>query len=273
MQRGIPVELKSYYNLRMYVNYKFYASQVPFGAQGMGEFKPVEKGVFERASFWPLLQRSLEKEKRYIDIGCGSGGWVMYLTDQGYTIEGLDANAALVERLKQHRSDITWRTGNVLKLPLEDNSYDGVLALGVLEYTQDEVHTALSELHRIIRPNGLIIVQVPLANHLRQLFYLPLKTAHYLLQTLRGQKPMFLHYFFTRSEITEAVQKAGFDIERVQPHDWTLPGHHAGLWIDWPILRGGDKRKLNWLGRRVESVCNAVSPWIASTGVVVAARK
>lgn len=49
---------------------------------------------------------------------------------------------------------------DILKLPFEDNSFDVVLCNHVLEHIEDD-HKAMSELYRILKPNGFGIFQVP----------------------------------------------------------------------------------------------------------------
>jgi hypothetical protein len=43
--------------------------------------------------------------------------------------------------------------------------------------------------------------------------------------------------------------------------------------VDYPFLRGNEPYKLNILGKLIKKVANAISPWIASTGMVVVAKK
>ena len=45
--------------------------------------------------------------------------------------------------------------GGIEEMPLCDNSFDIVLAMGVLEYT--EVPAALQEIHRVLRPDGRVL--------------------------------------------------------------------------------------------------------------------
>ena len=73
-------------------------------------------------------------------------------------IEGVDANY----------SSAGVRRGSVTALPYEDASVDRALCLDVLEHlTFDEQPRALSELHRVLKPGGLLLVSVPNLAHLQ----------------------------------------------------------------------------------------------------------
>ena len=53
-------------------------------------------------------------------------------------------------------------------IPLPSNTVDEVIAIDVLEHLQDVV-AAMDEIHRVLVPNGLAVIQVPLAgtyNHI-----------------------------------------------------------------------------------------------------------
>ena len=47
-------------------------------------------------------------------------------------------------------------------IPIPSNAIDEVLAIDVLEHLQDFVH-AMDEIHRVLVPGGLAVIQVPLA--------------------------------------------------------------------------------------------------------------
>ena len=50
---------------------------------------------------------------------------------------------------------------DVQNIPIEDNTYDTIFCNHVLEHV-DSDHQAMVELHRILKPGGLAIMQVPL---------------------------------------------------------------------------------------------------------------
>ena len=50
--------------------------------------------------------------------------------------------------------------GDITDLPFADDSYDLIVCLHVLEHVQDD-RKAISELHRVLRPGGKAVIQVP----------------------------------------------------------------------------------------------------------------
>lgn len=230
-------------------------------------------GEYARQGFWPLLLRQLNQTGRYLDAGCGIGGWIIFLKEQGYAVEGCDVAARTIRALTEYDPELRVKVGSLTALPYPDQSFDGVLAIGSLEYVEKAVPRALTELARVTRPGGFVFLEVRLANWLRRCFYLPLKRLERVIKVAQGRTPVFSHYLFSRRTLTAELAAAGLGVVAVQPHE--LPGvdSHYGLYTDWPLLRGREPYRLNIVGRVIRVVCDAISPWMASTGMVVVVRK
>lgn len=228
---------------------------------------------FREQEFWPLLEEQLTTEGVYLDAGCGLGGWIVFLTESGYRVKGIDRAARTVRALTEYNPDLEVKVATLTRVPYADTSFDGVLAVGALEYAEAFVPQALIELRRVLKPGGFLFVEVPQANLLRRIIYIPLKRLQKVMFRLMGKQATFANYLFTRRELRHLLQQAGFEVTAEQPHEIPGADSHYGLWIDFKILRGPEPYHLNWLGRIVKKILNAFSPWIASTGMVVVARK
>lgn len=227
---------------------------------------------YERQDFWPLLQGLLKKDGRYLDAGCGVGGWVLWLREQRYSVAGVDGATRVLRAMTEYDPDVEVKQGALTAIPYADKSFDGVLIVGSMEYEED-VAKVVREAKRVLKPGGWLFVEVSLANSLRRLTYVPLKKLQKALMSLGGKQGEFSHYLFTRANLTALLEEQGLAVVKLQPHDLPQAGSHYGLYIDWPMLRGSSPYQLNWLGRLVKAVCNAISPWIAATGMVAVARK
>jgi SAM-dependent methyltransferase len=228
---------------------------------------------FRKQGFWPLLQNYLEKNKRYLDAGCGIGGWILFLKEEGYNVEGIDIAARTVRALTEYDPDLTVKVASITAIPYPDESLDGVLAIGTLEYVDGKVPDALREAHRVLRPGGIFFIEVPIISSLRRTFYIPLKRLEKLFKQGQGRKPTFSNYLFDHQELRHMLTAAGFKVLEVRPHELPEADSHYGLYVDWPFLRGEAPYKLNWLGRLLKDLANSWSLWVASTGMVVVARK
>lgn len=228
---------------------------------------------FRKQGFWPLLKKHLEKGRRYLDAGCGIGGWILFLKDEGYDVEGIDVAARTVRALTEYDPNLKVKVAGVTAIPYPDADLDGVLAIGTLEYVEDKVPQALREMYRVLKPGGMLFMEVPIINTLRRLFYIPLKEGEKIIRKIQGKRPSFSNYLFDREELRKLLGEAGFEVVEMKAHELPETDSHYGLYVDWPFFRGNEPYRLNGLGRAVKTVSNAVSVWVASTGAVVVARK
>jgi SAM-dependent methyltransferase len=101
---------------------------------------------------------SLEPGARVLDAGCGSGRNMVDLEHLG-TITGVEIADASVERARARGVGEVIQC-SVTSLPFADDYFDLVVCLDVIEHIADE-HGALTELHRVVRPGGGLLVTVP----------------------------------------------------------------------------------------------------------------
>lgn len=95
-----------------------------------------------------------------IDVGCGEGitlGKVVHLSP-GKQVVGIDSEPENIEICTQHGLPV--RYGTVFDLPFSDNSVDCALFFEVIEHL-DEPERALSELFRVLKPGGRLILIFP----------------------------------------------------------------------------------------------------------------
>ena len=140
----------------MYIVEKFYPAG--FGPQDYWDDKYSREhiagkgsGEYAKQGFWPVLEEQLKRDGHYLDAGCGIGGWILFLADQGYRVEGMDSAARTVRALTEYNPDLQLKVGSLTALPYPDAQFDGVLAVGSLEYMERTVPQSLRELARVTR--------------------------------------------------------------------------------------------------------------------------
>ena len=111
----------------------------------------MEKRLISRLiSTWP------RRNQRLLDVGCGPGLFLEFFWQSGFDVSGLDASAAMIKAAKERlgaKADL--HVGQGAHLPFDDNEFDFVSLLTVLEFTE-EAQALLREAERVAR-KGIII--------------------------------------------------------------------------------------------------------------------
>ena len=93
-----------------------------------------------------------------LDVGCGTGANLKMLAAYGKT-QGVDISPQAVEFCRQRGLDSV-KLGAAEQLPYENDSFDLVTSLDVVEHLDDDV-AGLREMRRVLRPDGRVLLFVP----------------------------------------------------------------------------------------------------------------
>lgn len=143
-----------------------------------------------------------------LDLGCGEGSFTGELARVGAEPVGVDVAEAAVTRARRAHPALHFSTLTADgRLPLEDSSCDLVWAGEVIEHVADTART-LSEIRRVLRPGGRLLITTPNNGRLRMLTVLLLRFEHHF-------DPLGGHLrFFTRRSLRSLLEQFGF--ERIQ---------------------------------------------------------
>ncbi|MBN1847859.1 MAG: methyltransferase domain-containing protein [Deltaproteobacteria bacterium] len=98
----------------------------------------------------PLLLDPHPGEK-ILDIGCGSGRHLQFLSSLGMDITGVDASPYMINKAKERLGNRSvLKTGSAEDLPFEDNEFDLSVFMNTLEFL-DDPSSALREAGRVTR--------------------------------------------------------------------------------------------------------------------------
>lgn len=105
-----------------------------------------------------------KKEIKVVDLGCGTGEWIETLQEAGYTSIGVDSNQSVVEkdrRLYPHLKVVLKDSIAYLKAQ-STKSLDVITSFHMVEHMEMiEVIELCKEAARVLKPNGLLIIETP----------------------------------------------------------------------------------------------------------------
>ena len=137
------------------------------------------------------------------DLGCGPGHVGRYLADRGVRVCGIDLSEAMVALARLRNPDLTFEQGDARHLAVDEASWAGIVAFySLIHLRRDELSGVLAELRRTLEPEGLLLVAVHGGageTHVEEFF---------------ESRVDLSATFFERSELVQALEAAGFTVER-----------------------------------------------------------
>ncbi|MFW6143683.1 MAG: class I SAM-dependent methyltransferase [Patescibacteria group bacterium] len=98
-----------------------------------------------------------------LDIGCGTGQILQMLSQFGKAV-GIDKDKKAIYFCQKRGLD-TVKQGRAEQLPFEENQFDLITVLDVLEHIKEDKKT-LKEIVRVLKPKGKALITVPAAKYL-----------------------------------------------------------------------------------------------------------
>ena len=138
------------------------------------------------------------RQKKILDVGCGTGSILKRLGNPEKNV-GVDLATEAISFCHERGLDNV-QQADVSALPFSGESFDGVICSSVLyhEWVKD-VGGAVREMHRVLRPGGLLFINVPAFRFLH--------SAH--------DEAVMTARRFKKNEIRSVLAKNGFTIRRL----------------------------------------------------------
>jgi ubiquinone/menaquinone biosynthesis C-methylase UbiE len=182
-------------------------------------YKKLRKREINRYQVTYDLLPPIGESGRLLDVGCGDGDLVFICRKKFGECYGIDISKVRIERarkraLEKHMDGLYFYECDADEgLPFSDSFFDAVTCIAVLEHVFNPPNV-VNEIHRVLKPNGFFIVQVP------NVAWFP-----YRIQLLFGKLPKtggvylgadweHLHWF-TKDTLVKLLLASGFQIKQV----------------------------------------------------------
>lgn len=144
----------------------------------------------------------IKKPGRLLDIGCGIGAFLDVAHKRGWEAYGVDISAFAADEAKKI-AGLKIFPGELKDIRFEAAFFDLITGFELIEHLDSPSQT-LREAHRILKDDGLLIIQTANMDSLRIRMLQP---EYYYL-------PIHLHYF-TRETLVKMLEKTGFEAVRI----------------------------------------------------------
>jgi len=138
---------------------------------------------------------------KMLDLGCSIGLFLKIAKGRGWDTLGIELNERAIRHAREEFGlniiDKKLEHSNI-----EDESFDVVTILGVLEHVSDPAGL-LREINRVLKKNGILMILVPNVNSLAA------KIMHEKTATFDGKNHLF---YFSIDTLSKLVHKSGYEV-------------------------------------------------------------
>lgn len=109
------------------------------------------------------------KNEKILDVGCGDGIWTNELAKKSFNVTGIDISRHDLKKAQKRAQvmglDVNYNLVDATNMPFDTQSFDKIFSISTLEHIQKD-EAVLKECHRILKPNGSIVISVPQKSNL-----------------------------------------------------------------------------------------------------------
>lgn len=161
-----------------------------------------------RATFRQWVPRG----SRVLEAGCGRAHFTLAANALGYSADGMDFAPRVITRLQKEYPHIRFFDGDVRNLiEVQNDTYDAVYLPGVCEHFEEGPEQIIDEMHRILAPNGVLLLSTPCFNGFRM----------FLHKLGAFRKPVtgpFYQYAFSQEDMATRLRDHGFEVVQIFPY-------------------------------------------------------
>jgi SAM-dependent methyltransferase len=187
-------------------------------------YKSLRRAVLRREA--RLIKQLKPKGGNLLDVACGMGTFLEnFLSPPEWRLFGIDESRLAIDAAKA-LDKANLFVGALRDTCYPDSFFDVVSLLDALYYFHDPLSDLL-EVRRILKPNGLLALEIP------GLYYTLIRKWGPIALALDGKwwslTPLDHHlYYFSAPAIKQLLDKAGFRVVRVVPEQASLGQHRLG---------------------------------------------
>jgi 2-polyprenyl-3-methyl-5-hydroxy-6-metoxy-1,4-benzoquinol methylase len=162
----------------------------------------------------PHLRSVLTQQTKLLELGCGQGAFLHYLVEKKILPEenifAIDQSETAVNFAKKILPGAHLNVGDIYRLEFKPDTFDVCLLMETIEHLEEPM-TALTQIHSVVAPGGLLYVSFP------NFLHLPWLAVRILAEKLNHPNWIVLQpvdKIYTVFNVIKLVEQAGFKFKQ-----------------------------------------------------------
>jgi SAM-dependent methyltransferase len=137
-----------------------------------------------------------DRPVKILDAGCGTGGFLQRLNERSGHVVGIDLSSEAVNWCRV-RTFSSLAQASICEIPFQNDTFDAITSLDVAYCLEpNDAFISFGEMYRVLKPGGVLILNLPAYNFLRSTHDIAIHTRHR----------------FRLSELRSMLERKGFTI-------------------------------------------------------------
>jgi 2-polyprenyl-3-methyl-5-hydroxy-6-metoxy-1,4-benzoquinol methylase len=190
-------------------------AESPSSTAKSGILRKMLCAVYRFASSLPAAITGLRKEAarmsamflsdlppgRLLDVGCGDGGFLNLMRQQGWIVEGMDFDLQAIAAAKE-KYGVVLQHGDLASVHFQEASFDAITLNHVIEHVPDPLDT-FARCRRLLKPGGRLVITTP--------NIMSLGHKHFGVHWRGLEPPRHLH-LFSAVTLKECARRIGLEV-------------------------------------------------------------
>ncbi len=213
-----------------------------------------------------LLEMLSKGTGKVLDIGCGPAVMTKEIIDLGWTYDGIDISDSMIREAQKQflNPKAHFSVGNVNKLNTPDNTYDAIIAMGLVEYLEDD-ERAILEMKRVLKPSGRVLISLPNWWSPARMWdrWILAPVSRNIKKMLGKEIKQFPQREYRPGAYGKLLEKNGFGDIRIVAYNFRVVPRPFDLWLG----------RFSVLISKILEPLRKTPLWFLGTGVIIEAKK
>jgi SAM-dependent methyltransferase len=110
-----------------------------------------------------ILTTTFPQKSKLLELGCGSGRDINFMTNKGYDVIGIDGSFKMIQEAKKNHQIIKNKIfcRKVQDLDFKKNSFDGIYSIATLMHlSTNEILITIDKIYDLLKTNGKVVISV-----------------------------------------------------------------------------------------------------------------